>query len=151
MLFRSGDVLRQGGDGPAALASYRAGLAIREGLAKRDPNNSEWQRDLSVSWSNLGSFAVERKDWAEARAAFAKDLAIAERLAGMDRNNAEWQVDLAISHVTLVPLAEAPVAKRKHLEEAAAILRKLKSAGRLPPDRAGLLADVERDLAALGK
>jgi hypothetical protein len=44
-----GDVLVSQGDGPGALAAYQAGLAIREGLAKRDPANTGWQRDLIVS------------------------------------------------------------------------------------------------------
>ena len=43
-------------DGPRALAAYQAGLAIREGLAKRDPANTQWQVDVAaVSCSKLGS------------------------------------------------------------------------------------------------
>src|SRR5262249_29459117 len=37
------------GDLSAALTSYRASLAIAERLAKADPSNASWQRDLSVS------------------------------------------------------------------------------------------------------
>ena len=44
-----GDVLVAQGEGGAALAAYRAGMAIRERLAAADPGNAEWQRDLSVS------------------------------------------------------------------------------------------------------
>src|SRR2546421_571272 len=44
-----GDVLVAQGDRAGALAAYRAGLEIRETLARRDPGNTEWQRDLSVS------------------------------------------------------------------------------------------------------
>ena len=36
------------GDLPAALTSYRAARAISERLAKSDPGNAEWQRDLIV-------------------------------------------------------------------------------------------------------
>jgi len=50
-----GDVLVAQGDGPGALAAYQAGLAIREGLAKRDPANTQWQRDLAISCAKLGS------------------------------------------------------------------------------------------------
>jgi tetratricopeptide (TPR) repeat protein len=50
-----GDVLLSLGDGPGALAAYQAGLAIAEGLAKRDPANTEWQVDLVVSCAKLGS------------------------------------------------------------------------------------------------
>jgi len=50
-----GDVLVAQGDGPGALAAYQAGLAIREGLAKRDPANTGWQVDVAVSCAKLGS------------------------------------------------------------------------------------------------
>jgi tetratricopeptide (TPR) repeat protein len=50
-----GDVLVAQGDGPGALAAYQAGLAIAEGLAKRDPANTQWQVDVAVSCAKLGS------------------------------------------------------------------------------------------------
>jgi tetratricopeptide (TPR) repeat protein len=50
-----GDVLVSQGDGPGALAAYQAGLTIREGLAKRDPANTQWQVDVAVSCAKLGS------------------------------------------------------------------------------------------------
>ncbi|MFM7514098.1 MAG: NB-ARC domain-containing protein, partial [Cyanobium sp.] len=50
-----GDVLVSQGDGPGALAAYQAGLRIAEGLAKRDPANTQWQVDLAVSCAKLGS------------------------------------------------------------------------------------------------
>ena len=37
------------GNLPAALDAYQASLAIRDRLAKADPGNAGWQRDLSVS------------------------------------------------------------------------------------------------------
>jgi hypothetical protein len=37
------------GDLPAALTAFEASLAIRERLTGRDPANTEWQRDLSVT------------------------------------------------------------------------------------------------------
>ena len=37
------------GNLPEALKAYQAGLAIAERLARADPGNAEWQRDLSVS------------------------------------------------------------------------------------------------------
>ena len=39
---------------PAALDSYKAALAIRDRLAKADPGNAGWQRDLSVSHDKIG-------------------------------------------------------------------------------------------------
>jgi hypothetical protein len=49
------DVLVAQGDGLGALAAYQAALAIREGLAKRDPANTQWQVDMAVSCSKLGT------------------------------------------------------------------------------------------------
>src|SRR5262245_35455209 len=43
------------GDLARALANYKADLAIAERLAKQDPNNAEWQRDLSVAYETIGS------------------------------------------------------------------------------------------------
>ena len=38
------------GNLPEALKTFRDGLAIADRLAKSDPGNAGWQRDLSVSY-----------------------------------------------------------------------------------------------------
>ena len=86
------------GDGPGALAAYRTGLAIREALAARDPANTEWQRDLSVSQNKIGDVLVAQGDGPGALAAYRTGLAIREALAGRDPANTEWQRDLSVSH-----------------------------------------------------
>jgi hypothetical protein len=43
------------GDWPGAAAAYEAALTIREGLAMRDPANTQRQMDVAVSCANLGS------------------------------------------------------------------------------------------------
>jgi tetratricopeptide (TPR) repeat protein len=48
------------GDLPGALKSYSDGLAIAERLAKSDPGNTEWQRDLSVSYNFVGKYRSRR-------------------------------------------------------------------------------------------
>ena len=57
---------------PGALAAYRKGLAIREALAARDPANTEWQRDLSVSHDKIGDVLVAQGDGPGALAAYRK-------------------------------------------------------------------------------
>ena len=37
-----------------ALKSYSDSLAIADRLAKSDPGNADWQRDLSVSYNKVG-------------------------------------------------------------------------------------------------
>jgi predicted negative regulator of RcsB-dependent stress response len=93
-----GDVLVFQGDGPGALAAYQAGLTIREDLAKRDPANTQWQRDLSVSHNKMGDVLVSQGDGPGALAAYQAGLTIAEDLAKRDPANTQWQRDLSVSH-----------------------------------------------------
>jgi hypothetical protein len=55
-------VLVAQGDGAGALAAYRRGLAIREALAARDPANTEWPRDVSVSQERIGDVLMAQGD-----------------------------------------------------------------------------------------
>ena len=47
--YKIGDVLVAQRDGAGALAAYKAGLKITEGLAKRDPAKTQWQVYVAVS------------------------------------------------------------------------------------------------------
>ncbi|BAU89633.1 hypothetical protein MPPM_1028 [Methylorubrum populi] len=95
---RIGDVLVAQGDGPGALAAYRASLAIDETLAVRDPANTQWQRDLSVSHNKIGDVLVAQGDGPGGLAAYRAALAIRETLAARDPANTQWQRDLSVSH-----------------------------------------------------
>ena len=63
-----------------ALQAYRDSLAIAERLAKADPGNAGWQRDLSVSYNNVGDVLVAQGNLTKALQAYRDSLAIAERL-----------------------------------------------------------------------
>jgi tetratricopeptide (TPR) repeat protein len=76
----------QRGDLPGALTSYRASLAIVERLAKADPGNAEWQRDLSVAYQKVGDVLMSQGDRPGALKSYRDDLAIVERLAKADRS-----------------------------------------------------------------
>ena len=93
-----GDVQQAQGDLGAALTSYRASLAIAERLAKADPGNAGWQRDLSVSHIKIGDVQQAQGDLAAALTSYQASLAIGERLAKADRGNAGWQRNLALSY-----------------------------------------------------
>ena len=47
-----------------ALKSYSNGLVTREQLAKSDPGNAGWQRDLSVYYNKAGDVQMEQGDLA---------------------------------------------------------------------------------------
>ena len=68
----------------AALTSYRKGLDIREALTGRDPVNVQWQIDVAVSCSKLGTHAVlapqERRTYLQHGLQIQKDLMAQRRL-----------------------------------------------------------------------
>jgi hypothetical protein len=86
------------GDGPGAAAAYRQSLALTEALAARDPANTEWQRDVSVSYERVGDALVAQGDGPGALAAYRQSLALTEALAARDPANTEWQRHLSASY-----------------------------------------------------
>jgi tetratricopeptide (TPR) repeat protein len=84
------------GDLAGALKSYRDSLAIRDRLAKSDPGNAGWRRDLSVSYNKVGDVQAAQGDLAGALKSYRDSLAIRDRLAQSDPGNAGWQRDLAV-------------------------------------------------------
>ena len=77
------------------LKSYRDGLAIREKLAKQDPGNAGWQRDIAwVYWQTGSAWAeVEPKSKNEARAMVEKGRDILRQLkerTGLTANQQRW-------------------------------------------------------------
>jgi tetratricopeptide (TPR) repeat protein len=93
-----GDVQKAQGDLAGALKSYNDSLAIAERLAKADPGNAGWQRDLSASYGKIGDVQKAQGDLAGALKSYNDSLAIAERLAKADPGNAGWQKDLSVSY-----------------------------------------------------
>ena len=62
-----GDVLVAQGDLPGALTAYRKSHTIAETLAARDTGNTQWQRDLMVSYWKLADLAEKQNKPREAR------------------------------------------------------------------------------------
>jgi hypothetical protein len=73
-----------------ALKVYRDSLGIRERLAAIDPSNTQWERDLSVSYDKIGDVLVVQGKLDEALKVYRDDLAIGERLAAADPSNTQW-------------------------------------------------------------
>lgn len=147
-----GDILVARGERIAALAAYRAGLAIAEALAKKDPGNAAWQRDLSLSHDRIGDVLLAQGDRAGALAAYRAGLAIAEALAAKDPGNTLWQRDLIVSNVKLAQMAEQAgnrAEARRRYAEALRIATALQEAGRLTPVDAWMVPELLRLLAAL--
>jgi tetratricopeptide (TPR) repeat protein len=81
-------------DLPAALTSYQASFAISERLAKSDPENVGWQRDLSESYNKVGDLFVKQGKIEEALKNYHAGLAVVERLVAIDPTNMQRQADI---------------------------------------------------------
>ena len=121
------------GDLPAALTSYQASLAIGERLAKADPGNAGWQRDLSVSHNKIGDVQVAQGDLPAALTSYQASLAIAERLAKADPGNAGWQRDLSVSHNKIGDVQVAQGDLPAALTQLPGLARDCRAAGRSGP------------------
>jgi hypothetical protein len=111
-------------------------MELAAARAARDPANTEWQRDLSVSHNKIGDVLVAQGDGAGALAAYRKSLAIGEALAQRDPANTQWQVDVAVSCAKLGGLDQVGITERRaYLGRGLKILRTLRNAGRLLPNQ----------------
>ncbi|HEV7473105.1 MAG TPA: DUF4062 domain-containing protein [Pyrinomonadaceae bacterium] len=95
--FFIGDLHLRLGDLKAAMQSFRRGNEISEARVDRDPANTEWQRDLSVSYERIGDVLVVQGDGPGALAQYRKEFAIREALA-RDVANTQSQRDLSVCH-----------------------------------------------------
>jgi len=78
-----------------ALKSFRDSLAIRDRLAKADPDNAGWQRDLALGYGKVATLLVKYDRDEPARTAFDAGRTIMQRLVGLSPDNATWRNDLA--------------------------------------------------------
>jgi non-specific serine/threonine protein kinase/serine/threonine-protein kinase len=99
---RVGDI--QGGFGTSHLGhrqkaneSYQKALAIREALVRSEPNNVDFRRRLSTSYSKLGDRLWIEVDANGAQEAYGKALEINNKLAGELSDDAQMRSELAIS------------------------------------------------------
>jgi tetratricopeptide (TPR) repeat protein len=98
LLGMTGDYL----GGRAALTEvlllYERVRAAFERLARTDPGNARWQRELSVSHEKIGDVLAQQGNLSAALDSYRASLAIRERLAHADPGNPVWQRDLSVSH-----------------------------------------------------
>ena len=93
--FLLGDIDAALGDRKAALDHYKRAQSLVQELAARDPNNAEWQRDLSVSYDRVGDISAARGDRDGALLDYQAAFDTSKKLTEKDPNNTLWQEDLA--------------------------------------------------------
>jgi hypothetical protein len=70
------------------LSIYQASLAIADRLAKADPSNASWQRDLSISHRKIGDVQLAQGNLPAALTSYQASHDIFDRLAKADPSNA---------------------------------------------------------------
>jgi tetratricopeptide (TPR) repeat protein len=146
-----GDVLVAQGNLAAALKSFQAGLDIIDRLAKDDPKNAGWQRDLSVSFNKIGDVLAAQGNLAAAPKSFQAAQNISERLAKDDPKNAGWQRDLSVSleMVGNVLVAQGNLAAALKSFQAGLDIRD--RLAKDDPQNAGWLADLAASHGKMGR
>ncbi|WNM61708.1 DUF4062 domain-containing protein [Candidatus Nitrospira neomarina] len=114
-LADQGDLARVRTTLVAASRNYKDAHHIAQRLTASDSRNTQWQRDLSVSFNKLGNVAVAQGQLEEAARDYTEGLTVRKTLAASDPSNTEWQRDLSVSFNKLGDVAVA----QGQLEEAA--------------------------------
>jgi hypothetical protein len=93
--IKIGEVQQAQCDLAAALTSYQVSHAIFERLAKADPGNTGWQRDLALSYCRVALIEMRLGVRADALKAFLQGRNIIVRLMHHSPGNATLPKDLA--------------------------------------------------------
>ena len=121
-------------------------MKIARTLAERDPANSGWQRDLSLSLDKIGDIKMEMGDRAAALAAYDEGAAITRRLVAINASNAGWKFDMVIGLYKIASATEGSH-RTDAINEALEIALRLKADEDLAADQQSLPDDVRAMLA----
>ncbi|HPD35096.1 MAG TPA: tetratricopeptide repeat protein [Thermotogota bacterium] len=80
---------------------------VLEKLVDAYPENIDWLRDLSVSWSKIGDIEAARGNLSQARDAYEKDLALMLELTAKDPTNTLWKQGIGVSWIKIGDIEKA--------------------------------------------
>ena len=93
-----GRTLQSEGKLADALREFQKQMEIMRRLTERDPDNTDWLRDLSISHNNVGRVLQDQGNLAGALREFQAYMDIMRRLTERDPDNTDWQRELSVSH-----------------------------------------------------
>jgi tetratricopeptide (TPR) repeat protein len=137
------------GDTGKQLTHAAEAYRLLAGLAAEKPDDATYQRDLSVSYNEIGDVLVAQGNLPEALKSFGDGLAIRDRLAKADPGNAGWRRDLIVSCVKLASIDKTGA--RTFLARAQQIAKQMQQRGQLAPRDLWMLDDLAKRIAALPK
>ena len=92
-----GDMRLRRGALEQAQEAYGVALTLAQRLVSNERDNTEWQRDLSVSYDKVADI-LRRSDPVAALDHYQASLKIRQDLARREPDNTEWQRDLSVSY-----------------------------------------------------
>ncbi|MBV8589581.1 MAG: tetratricopeptide repeat protein [Acetobacteraceae bacterium] len=135
-LSKLGDASLRAADPGAAAASYDEFQAIARLLSEHDPGNAQWRSALWYSLYKLGEAKLRLGDKDAAHDRYAEALTIIRRLAAEDADNAKQQTNLVINLCGIASFEDRSE-REQTLNEALAVVERLRAANQLPPDKIG--------------
>jgi tetratricopeptide (TPR) repeat protein len=132
-------MLGERGETDGALEHYTQAGHIIERLAAADPDNTRYQRDVSLRLDRIGDILGERGDAAGALEHYTRALHIREQNSAADPDNIQYQRDVWVSHYQIAAALESvgDPSAADHWGKAHHALAALDAAGKLPDsDRA---------------
>jgi tetratricopeptide (TPR) repeat protein len=150
-LFARGDTFVTQGRNAEALEKYLEARNLAQELSELDPSNSQWKRDLSVSYIKVGDVLVAQGNRAGALKAFEGSLEISKELSELDPDNAEWQRDLFVSYWRFASFSESAEQWSEasgYWEQVIFRLKEMQSRNILVPADEQYLLIAEKNLAA---
>ncbi len=138
-----GDTLQTEGDLAGALREYQAFKDIMRRLTQLDPDNTDWQQDLSVSHNSVGRVLQAQGKLAEALQEYQAGKDIKLRLTLLDPDNTDSQRELSVSHNNVGRVLQAQGKLAEALREFQADINIMRRLTRLDPDN----TDWQRDLS----
>jgi tetratricopeptide (TPR) repeat protein len=94
-----GDVLLKRGQREEALREFKAFRQLTQKLTAEDPENENWQREVSVSHNRVGGVLEAEGRREEALREYEAAKQIMLQLTRQDPENADWQRELSASHI----------------------------------------------------
>ncbi|MGH3821473.1 MAG: CHAT domain-containing protein [Pseudonocardiaceae bacterium] len=138
-LTQLGDIAVGRGRPGEAARRYAQGLAIAERLVELDPANTDFQRDLSISYERLGGLdeAAGRSPDAQQRYSVAGD--IRRGILRREPHRTDLAEELSVILRLIVEVSGEPTQQREALGEIISVLTPFEDAGTITPKGTALL------------
>jgi serine/threonine-protein kinase len=105
-LTQIGQVRMAQGNLPAALEAFDGSLALAKDLARRDPQNGDWQVGLGAAHFWVGYIYYLQDDLDSALGPMTDYLEVSKALVARDPENLEWQLELAYGYSNIGSIKE---------------------------------------------